>query len=67
MLYALLALVSAVIAAGSFYFFQSNKDPNNSGTLYLVVGAVFVLLTVVFGVIFMSGRVNKTEDIHITE
>lgn len=64
MLYALLALVSAVIAAGSFYYFQSKAD---AGTLYLIVGVVFVLLTVVFGVIFMSGRVNKTEDIHITE
>ena len=33
----------------------------------LIVGIVSVLLTVVFGVIFMSGRINKTEDIHITE
>lgn len=62
MLYALLALVSALIAAGSFYFFQ--RDGN---TLLLVVAIVFVLLTVVCGVVFMSGRINKTEDIHITE
>lgn len=64
MLYALLALVSALIAAGSFYYFQSKPE---ASSLYLIVGVIFVLLTVVFGVIFMSGRVNKTEDIHITE
>jgi uncharacterized membrane protein len=64
MIYALLALVSAIVAAVSFYFFQTNKE---SGTLLLVVGAISVLLTVIFGIVFMSGRINKTEDIHITE
>ncbi len=64
MIYALLALVSAIVAAVSLYTFQTNKE---SGTLMLVVGAISVLLTVVFGIVFMSGRINKTEDIHITE
>jgi hypothetical protein len=62
-MYALLALISALIAAGSFYWFQA-KD---GGTLFLLLGVVFLILTAVFGVIFLSGRVNKTEDIHITE
>lgn len=62
MLYAVLALVSALIAAGSFYYFQTNGN-----TLYMIIAIVFVLLAVVSGVVFMSSRVNKTEDIHITE
>jgi UDP-N-acetylmuramyl pentapeptide phosphotransferase/UDP-N-acetylglucosamine-1-phosphate transferase len=62
-MYALLALVSLLIAAGSFYYFQI-KD---GGTLFLVLGAVFGILFILFGVLFMSNRVNKTEDIHITE
>lgn len=62
-MYALLALISALIAAGSFYYFQA-KD---GGTLFLLLGIVFLVLTGVFGVIFLSARVNKTEDIHITE
>lgn len=62
-MYALLALVSLLVAAGSFYYFQV-KD---GGTLFLVLGVVFALLTAVFGVIFLSGRINKTDDIHITE
>ena len=62
-MHALLALVSLVVAAGSFWYFQA-KD---GGTLFLVLGIVFGILFLVFGVLFMSGRVNKTDDIHITE
>lgn len=62
-MYLLLTLVSLIIAAGSFYYLQA-KD---GGTLFLVIGIVFALLTAVFGVIFLSGRINKTDDIHITE
>ena len=62
-MYALLALVSLLIAAGSFYYFQMN----DGGMLFLVVGIVFAILTAVFGVIFLSTRLNKTDDIHITE
>jgi hypothetical protein len=61
-MYAFLTLVSALVAAGSLYYFQQN-----GGMMLLVASFVFVVLTVIFGVIFMSGRVNKTEDIHITE
>lgn len=62
-MYALLALVSLLIAAGSFYWFQVR----DGGTMFLILGAVFAILFLIFGVLFMSGRVNKTEDIHITE
>lgn len=62
MMYALLALVSAIIAGSSFYYFQRYEN-----MLSLILAVVFVILTVIFGIIFMSSRVNKTEDIHITE
>lgn len=58
----LLALVCLVIAAVSFYFYRQNAQ-----TLLLVAFVVFVLGMVVFGGMFLSGRINKTEDIHITE
>jgi hypothetical protein len=35
--------------------------------MFIVGGVVLAVLMVVFGVMFMSGRVNKTEEIHITE
>ncbi|MBK8466076.1 MAG: hypothetical protein IPL32_09605 [Chloracidobacterium sp.] len=60
----LIAVVSLLVAGFCFYRFQSMRD---EGTMYLVGGAVFALLTVVFGAMFLSGRVNKSEDIHITE
>ena len=62
-MYLLLTLVSLIIAAGSFYYLQVKEG----GTIFLVVGIVFALLTAVFGVIFLSSRLNKTDDIHITE
>lgn len=63
MLYAVLALVSAVLAI--VFFFQWTGSDDNK--LFLVIFVIFVLATLGFGGLFLSGRVNKTEDIHITE
>ncbi len=63
MLAGVLALVSAIVTAVSFWQFQG-KD---GGTMYIVLGIVFLIATIVFGAMFLTGRVNKTEDIHITE
>ncbi|QQS39844.1 MAG: hypothetical protein IPM63_10700 [Acidobacteriota bacterium] len=63
MLYALGALISAIIAAFCFYTMRGS-DQNN---LLLVIGIVFAILTIVFGGLFLAGRINKTDDIHVTE
>lgn len=63
MLYAVLALIALVIAAGSFYFYTTSGD----NKAWLVACVLFVLLALVSGGLFLSGRVNKGEDIHITE
>lgn len=63
MLYALLALVSAIAAGVSFYKYTGSDD----NKVFLVVAIVFVLATIALGGLFLSGRVNKNEDIHITE
>ena len=60
----LLAVISLIAAAFCFYKFQTTP---NASTIFMVGGIVLAILMVVFGVMFMSGRVNKTEDIHITE
>lgn len=59
---ALLALISLVITGVSFYFYRENGQ-----TVYIALTIVFLLLTLVFGGMFLAGRVNKTDDIHITE
>ncbi|REJ75362.1 MAG: hypothetical protein DWQ47_07725 [Acidobacteria bacterium] len=64
MLYALGALLSLIIAVVCFVWMRGSSDQN---TLLLIVGIVFAILTIVFGGLFLSGRVNKTEDIHVTE
>lgn len=63
MIFALLALVAAIAAAFSFY-----KYTNTGGeTMYIVLFAICALATVGLGAVFLSGRIGKKEDIHITE
>ncbi len=63
MLYGLGAVISFVIAAFCFYWIRTTE----SSPLMLVIGIVFGILTIVFGGLFLAGRINKTEDIHVTE
>lgn len=62
-MYGLLALVSAIVAAGSFYCFKMY----GGGMIALLLGVLFVFLMVAFGGVFLSAKVNKKEDIHITD
>ena len=64
MLFALLGLIAAALAAYFFFDFQNDKV-DNSSSLYL--GIILALVAVVFGGLFMFGRVNRHDEIHITE
>lgn len=59
----LLALVGLVLTALSFWMYRSSPE----NTLWLVGVVVFLVATLIFGALYLSGRVNKGEDIHITE
>lgn len=59
----LLAVISLALAAGSFYFYRMTSG----ATMYFVAFIVFLILTLLFGGLFLSGKMNKTEEIHITE
>jgi hypothetical protein len=59
----LLALVSLILTVVTFLMYQRSAD----NKLWLVGFVVFLISTLVFGGLFLSGRVNKGEDIHITE
>jgi len=63
MLSAVLALIFAVVAAFSFYKYTTSDD----NKLFLAAAIVGLLAAIVLGAVFLSGRVNKKEDIHITE
>lgn len=64
LLYALLGLIAAGLAAYFLYTFQTDKSASSNS---LIMGIVFALLAVVFGGLFMFGRVNRHDEIHITE
>lgn len=59
----LLALVCFVAAGFLFYFYTTSGD----NKLYIAGAIVFAIVGIGLGGLFLSGRVNKTEDIHITE
>ncbi|HMT06836.1 MAG TPA: hypothetical protein PKA82_02450 [Pyrinomonadaceae bacterium] len=63
MLFAVLALVAA--AGGVFSFIKYTGSEDNK--MFLVIAIICIVATVALGGLFLSGRVNKNEDIHITE
>jgi hypothetical protein len=62
MLNGLLALASLVLAIVCFLVYQRNAN-----NLYFILTIVLAALFLIFGGLFLSGRVNRGEDIHITE
>jgi uncharacterized protein YneF (UPF0154 family) len=62
LLFAVLALISAVAAGYFLYSFQKYDDSTS-----LIIGVILALLAIVFGGLFMFGKVNRHDDIHITE
>ena len=62
MMYALLAVVGLLVFAGSFYQYRQTAS-----TMWMILALLGIVATVAFGGLFLSGRVNKKEDIHITE
>ncbi|MGI8640105.1 MAG: hypothetical protein ACR2MG_09115 [Pyrinomonadaceae bacterium] len=62
MLYGALALISAIATGVSFWQFQRKDE-----TYLIILTLVFLVAAIAFGAMFLTGRVNKTDDIHITE
>lgn len=66
MLYAGGGLLSVIVAAFFMwrYLSQSRSDVSNTP---FIIAIVFGVLALVCGAMFLAGRVNKQEEIHITE
>jgi uncharacterized membrane protein SirB2 len=60
----ILALLGAILGAYSIYTYVSSGNDNK---LWLVLGIIGILIFLGLGAMFLSSRVNKSEDIHITE
>jgi hypothetical protein len=59
----LFAVVSLVLTAVLFYVYTTSGDRQ----LFFWLAILCLIATLVFGGLFLSGRVNRREDIHITE
>jgi heme/copper-type cytochrome/quinol oxidase subunit 4 len=66
LLYAGLGLLSVAGAAYFMYAYVS-QGKNEASSIPFILFIVFAVLAVVFGAMFLLGKVNKTEEIHITE
>ena len=66
LLYAGLGLLSAAGAAYFMYSYISQKASEATSTSF-IIALVFAILALVFGTLFFLGKVNKQEEIHITE
>ena len=64
LLYGLVALISFVIAG---YLFFAKPGAEGRSLTPLVIAILLIVVGLIFGGLFLSGRVNKSEDIHITE
>lgn len=66
LLYAVLGLLSAAAGAYFMYSYISQKA-NDASSMPFILAIVFIILALVFGALFLFGKVNKQEEIHITE
>ena len=63
MMSGLIAVIALILTALSFWEYRSSPE----NTMWLIGVIVFLLVTLVFGGMFLSGRVNRNDDVHITE
>ena len=63
MMNGLIAVIALVLTAFSFWEYRSSPD----NTMWLIGVIVFLIAMLVFGGMFLSGRVTKNDDVHITE
>lgn len=64
----LLAVVALVLTALCFLMYTGRVSAASADNkLWLVLMIVFLIATLALGGMFLSGRVNRNDDVHITE
>ncbi len=66
LLYGLVALISFIVA-GYLILSGGGENAATKSMTALIIGIILIVVGIVCGGLFLAGRVNKTEDIHITE
>jgi uncharacterized membrane protein YeaQ/YmgE (transglycosylase-associated protein family) len=66
LLYAVVGLIAAGVAVWQIYDYLGQKAANVSHD-HLIYAIIAAIVALACGGLFLSGRVNKSEEIHITE
>ena len=69
LLYAVVGLIAAAVAAYGIYSYLTQKvakgaEPDHT---WIIIGVISAIVALVCGGLFLSGRVNREEEIHVTE
>jgi hypothetical protein len=70
LLYAVVGLAAAAVAVWQIWEFVSQKAPRGGETAnynHVIIGVICAVIALICGGLFLSGRVNREEEIHITE
>lgn len=66
LLYVVVGLIAIGVAIWQFTMFVG-QPKNSASYMPIVIAVICGIVALVCGALFMSGRVNRTEEIHITE
>ena len=64
-IYAVLGLIAAAIGIWFGYAYATQKSITDN--MNLIIAVPFIILALVFVGLFLAGRVNQEEEIHITK
>lgn len=68
LLYAVVGLIAAIVAVWQIWVFVTQRASSETANYsHLIFGAVCAIIALACGGLFLSNRVNRTEEIHITE
>jgi uncharacterized membrane protein HdeD (DUF308 family) len=69
LLYAVVGLIAAIVAAYGIYSYLTQVRPRGTDPdhTWMIVGVISAIVALICGGLFLSNRVNREEQIHITE
>lgn len=68
LLYVVVGLIAIGVAIWQFLTFTGQKGSATTVSYTpVIIAGICAVIALVCGALFMSGRVNRTEEIHITE